>query len=433
LTGCEAGDGGCGDQPRTIAQMSHTALPAGERVAELLLSRSTLIAEESVRRYRAEIPGYAEIEDPQLIADVQAHTREHHALLGSVLATGEQPTADQLAFVRPHALLRARRGVRLADFMHAFRIGHLVVWENIRELADEDEAGARVALDVVGPLMSYIDHASTHAAEAYLEAQQLLVAEGDRVRRDLLEDLIAGREPSPGPRQAAALGAGVAPGTACVVIVATPVAEPSDELALRLAASRIAKELGGSLPALAVARHDEAVVVCALSERDPGDLDGPLECARTQLLREGTPLAIGASTASGDPGSIGIAYRDALAAIERLPPEGGVLSLASVRVSDFLTMRPDETALRLAGPRVRRFLEEDATRNGTLTNTLLEYADADMNARVAAERLSIHVNTAYQRLDRIAERTGLDMRRFADVQELLAATRLVAAARRAGA
>jgi sugar diacid utilization regulator len=54
-----------------------------------------------------------------------------------------------------------------------------------------------------------------------------------------------------------------------------------------------------------------------------------------------------------------------------------------------------------------------------------------MNARVAAERLFIHVNTAYQRLDRIAERTGLDMRRFADVQELLAAVRLLAAARRA--
>lgn len=410
--------------------MIQVLLPAMERVAERLRANSASMAEESVKRFRREIPGYAEIDDRALLDDVADHVREHHAAIAAVLTSGEQASARQLEFIRPHAALRARRGVPLADFMHAFRIGHLVVWESVLELA-EDVEGMRTALDVVGTLITYIDHASTNAAEAYLEAQQLLVAEGERVRRDLLEELLAGREPSPGPRQAAARAAGIAPGAACVVIVGTPVAEPTDELALRVAASRISKALGGPVPALAVARQDEVVVIWALAERDR-ELTEPLERARQQLLREGTSLAIGASIAPSGAGAIGIAYRDALAAIERLPPEGGVLSLSSVRLSDFLTMRPDETALRLVDPRIRQFLDDDAARNGTLTNTLLQYADADMNARVAADRLFIHVNTAYQRLDRIAERTGLDMRRFADVQELLASARLLAAARRVG-
>ncbi len=412
--------------------MSHTTLPATERVAELLRARSAEMAEESMRRFRREIPGYSTIDDPTLVGDVVAHVREHHAAIRAMLISGEPTTAEQLEFIRPHASLRARRGVALADFMHAFRLGHLVVWETVLESAEEDELGMRAALDFAGQLMSYMDHASTHAAEAYLEAQQLLVAEGDRVRRDLLEDLLAGREPAAGPRQVAARTAGLGGDKSCVVIVATPVVEPRDDLALRRAASRIARELGGPLPALAVARQNEAVVVCALSDRDPRGLTGPLQEAWRQLAREGTMLAIGASTAHPGASTIGVAYRDARAAIERLPREGGVLSLSDVRVSEFVSMRPDETALRVIDPNIRQFLEEDAAREGTLTSTLLEYANADMNARVAAKRLYIHVNTAYQRLDRIAERTGLDMRRFADVQELLVAVRLLSAAREAG-
>ena len=49
------------------------------------------------------------------------------------------------------------------------------------------------------------------------------------------------------------------------------------------------------------------------------------------------------------------------------------------------------------------------------------------HAAYAARQLHLHVNTAYYRLDRIAERTGCDLRRFADVMELLIAVRLLGA------
>lgn len=80
-----------------------------------------------------------------------------------------------------------------------------------------------------------------------LEAQQLLLAEGDRVRRDLLEDLLAGREPAPGPRLTAARAAGLDSAGRCMLIAAVPVTPPDDEFALRSAASAFALAAGGFL------------------------------------------------------------------------------------------------------------------------------------------------------------------------------------------
>ena len=83
-----------------------------------------------------------------------------------------------------------------------------------------------------------------------------------------------------------------------------------------------------------------------------------------------------------------------------------------------------EAARRRAPPAVRRFVAEDRADGGVLITTLREYADADFNVKAAAARLFVHPNTARYRLAKIEERTGLDLRRFADVQELLIAVRI---------
>jgi DNA-binding PucR family transcriptional regulator len=49
-------------------------------------------------------------------------------------------------------------------------------------------------------------------------------------------------------------------------------------------------------------------------------------------------------------------------------------------------------------------------------------------AQPGVRRLHLHVNTAYYRLERIAERTGCYLRRLADVMELIIAIRLLGAA-----
>jgi hypothetical protein len=395
-----------------------------QRVAAMLATRREELAGESLRAIRRAIPAYAAIDDPAILADVTAHVAENHDALRESLVRGRPVTAADLAFIRPHAALRARRGVPLADFLQAFRIGHRVIWEAIIELAQQDEEARTAALLSAGLVMEFIDHASTHAAQAYLEAQQLLLAEGDRVRRDLLEDLLAGRWPAPGPRLTAARAAGLDSGSRCLLIVAVPVAMIEDEFALRSAASALARAAGGVLRPLTVVRHDEIVIVRALDGTDPRESTASIGDAQRAQSACAVHLAVGVSTAFETTAGLPEAYREACAAVESLGAEGGVMALPDLSAFEYLTLRGDATARRLVSAAVRRFVEEDAAGDGALIRTLLAYAEANLNAKVAAQRLFIHVNTAHHRLARIEEKTGCDLRNLADVQELLIAIRL---------
>ena len=115
-----------------------------QRIATMLAARRAELATESLTAIRAAIPAYAEIADPVILADVTEHVAENHDALRASLVRGRPVTEQDLAFIRPHAALRARRGVPLADFLHAFRIGHRVIWDAIQGFANlDDEARDR--------------------------------------------------------------------------------------------------------------------------------------------------------------------------------------------------------------------------------------------------------------------------------------------------
>lgn len=197
------------------------------------------------------------------------------------------------------------------------------------------------------------------------------------MRRDLLEDLLAGRAPIPGPRLSAARAAGLDSAGRCLLIAAVPVSPAEDDLALRSAASALARAVGGVLRPLTVVRQDEIVIVRAVGTEDPRRLTEPVERAQRELTDVGVRLAIGISTTFDTTGGLPEAYREACAALESLPPG----------------------------------------RRGDVA------AAANLNAKVTAQRLYIHVNTAHHRLARIEEKTGCDLRDLGDVQELLIAIR----------
>jgi hypothetical protein len=408
--------------PHTVQQVMTGA--GLERVAAMLAARRDELAERSLEAIRAAVPAYAAIDDPALLADVTEHVAENHDALAASLLRGSPVTEEELAFIRPHAALRARRGVPVSDFLHAFRIGHRVLWDAIAQLADEDDETRAAGLVAARLVMEFIDTASTHAAQSYLEAQQLLVAEGDRVRRDLLEDLLAGRDPAPGPRLTAACASGLESGGRCLVVAAVPTSASDDEFEFRSAAAALARAVGGPVRPLTVVRQDEIVIVRSLGTRDARSLTEPITRARRDLANTGLGLAIGISTAFESTAGIPDAYRDACTALESLGSAGGVMALANLSAFEYLTLRADSTAGRLLSPAIQRFVQEDTASGGALTTTLLEYAAANLNAKVAAQRLYIHVNTAHHRLARIEEKTGCDLRSLADVQELLIAIKL---------
>jgi hypothetical protein len=391
------------------------------RIVAELRDREDELVDRGVAAIRNEIPAYTRIDDPAFLADVREHVRQHNDALLLSLARQSPLTAEELLFVRPVATRRVGR-IPLGDFMHAFRLYNEVFWEAILETVTDDESRA-AALSVVAIVIRYINVAATYASEAYLEAESLLQAQGERLRRDLLEDLLDGRPPAPGPKLGAAREAGLEPSRPCLVLVARAVRGGADEHGLRSAAASLARARGAAVQPLTVVRQDEIVVVGPATGVDVADLAASLTAIQARLAEQAITLAIGMSTIQPLE-DLPAAYAEACHAVERLDEAGGVLALPMLRAFEALTMFGHETARRLVSPEIRSFVEEDVEGGGLLTTTLLEYVAADLNATVAAESLYVHVNTVRYRLKKIAERTGCDLRRLSEVLDLLIAVQI---------
>jgi sugar diacid utilization regulator len=403
-----------------------TAQPdvAARRLVAILQERIEDLADAGARAIWEEIPDYRAAEDPALLRDVREHVLEHYRAILNSFAHGRPVAAEDLLFIRRPAGRRVGR-VSLADFLHAFRVGQLVLWEAVLEHA-VDEDSRRAALGFVTHLIRYINVASTHAAEVYLDAERLLQAEGERVRRDLLEELLAGRAPTPGPRLDAARAAGLDADSPCLVIAAT--AQDGDGDAARAGASAIVRATGSAVPPLAVVRREEIVVVLGAPRGELRALIARLGESRARLAEHGVRLAIGVSTVHDRLSGAADAYREACAARARAAPGGGLVALPAMSAFDYVTHAADATARRILPAAIRRFVEEDERQGGVLIATLREYVHADLNATLAAERLHLHVNTARYRLAKIEEETGCNLRRMVDVIELLVAVRLAGVA-----
>ncbi|HEY4410081.1 MAG TPA: helix-turn-helix domain-containing protein [Acidimicrobiia bacterium] len=402
---------------------SSKPLPAGRAaVLQCLQERTAELVEETMRRIWTEIPAYAAVHDPAFRADVVEHIHEHHQMVLAVLAGDEPVTPEDLLFVRRHTAGRVGR-IPIADYLWAHRLYQGVVWDGLVEAAaGTDDATAVV--DLVGPLLDYVNVATTHAAELYIEIEQIELAGGERIRRDLLEDLVAARPVAAGPRQDAARDAGLGPDTPCLVVVAVPRVMPDDEHVLRSAAGAVRRACGTRLTPLTVLRRDEIVVVAPVHGGESSDVVASLQGAYERLGKQDVRLAIGVSTVHPGLAGVGSAHREARGAADCVGDEGGVLALPALSAFDYLSSFRDPTAERLISPAIRRFVEEDIARGGVLTSTLEAYVASDLNVKALSERIYVHTNTAHYRLNRIAELTGRDLRKVSDVLDLLIAIRL---------
>jgi sugar diacid utilization regulator len=391
-------------------------------LVETLRSRSDAVIDRGLQRIRTEIPEYRAITDPAFLADVREHVALHHEAMMRSVEAGRPVDREELSFMRARATRRVGR-IPLAAFMQAFRIYQEEFWDALLESADS-EAARTSAMEAAGTIIRYINVAAAEAAEVYLEAERLLHAQGERVRRDLLEDLLAGRQPAPGPKLTAARAAGLVPATACILVAAQPLDPPHDERQLRSVAVALTRAVGCAVAPLAVVRHEEVVVVATADRPIEALIDG-LETAQAQLVREGIPLAIGVSTLQDGLDRMPAAYEEAVSALERVRTSGGVVALPALSAFDCLALFGADTARRRIPPRVRQFVLDDLAEDRVLTTTLLEYVASDFNTKVAAEHLFVHPNTARYRLGKIEERTGCDLRHVADVLDLLIALRVL--------
>jgi hypothetical protein len=383
------------------------------------------IVETSVERFFGQVPAYPASPDPNLRDDVALHARVVYELVLATMRERRAAQPDDFAMTVQQATKRVRQGIGLSDFLRAFRIGQVTLWEAIVEATSAEPETWQVAVAAATHLMQVIEVGSSVAAASYLRAQQLELAEGDRVRRDLVEDLVAGRDIRGEPKRALAVECGLESGTPVLVVLAVPAAPLRPGQSLRSALSTVRSAVGADQRGLAIIRQDQIVAVLPVTG-DGGSVLRGLERAHRSVSRLGIDLVVGASTVHSGLSGVPEAHREAVIAREALAGAPGIKALSSLSVVDYMLLREDTTAHRLIRPELRQFIEEDLARDGVLIRTLMEYLANDLNAKIAAEKLHVHVNTAYYRLERIAERTGFDLRSFADLEELLIAVRLMA-------
>jgi sugar diacid utilization regulator len=410
------------------ALVEHVAVEAAvraerRRILVTLLDELDELVERAVAALRAEIPAYHDA-GPRFVEDLRDQVRSHFGVKLAALLEDRMVTLEDIAFVRAAATRRARAGFALEDYLNAFRVGQQAFWDAVVACAGETPLGQAAALTLAGPLMRYCDFASTHAAHAYVEYQQYMVADADRERRDLLEHLLAGEMPTRGPLVAAAQAHGIAADARMLVAAAVTV-NAGDADAPHVGSAAIACAGLHDAKTLVVVRQTEIVALLVLgADADPRRLCDRVEALQRRLRSEGIALAIGVSTVAAGVAELPRAYEEAHVALSGVADDGGVEALARLTAFDYLALRADDTARRLVDPRLRAFLQDDRRRGGALTETIRAVAVADLNLRVAAERLQVHPNTAQYRLRRIEERTGRNPRRIADLLDLLVAIAL---------
>jgi PucR C-terminal helix-turn-helix domain/GGDEF-like domain len=394
------------------------------RILLALLDDAEALADRGAAAVAGEIDAYAKA-GRRLYADMREQVLLNYRTKLRLLLEGRGAKLEDLSFVRNAAMRRARAGFALEDYINAFRVGQQVFWDALLERAGESPVGHEAALSLVGPVMRYVDFASTHAAHAYAEFQKYALVDDHRERRDLLEHLLAGEIPASGPLLAAAHAYGLDTDARIMVATAIPVDRAANSDLLRAASTALARTALSECKTLVVVRQAEIIALPALApDADPAEMCDRLENVSAMLRREGLSLTMGVSTVATGIAELPRAYLEARAALECLCGGDGVLALPRLSPFQYLALRADDTARRLVDPHVRAFLADDHARGGVLRTTLRAFVDADLNVRVLAQRLHVHPNTAHYRLGRIKQRSGRNPRRIPDLLELLVAIAL---------
>ncbi|RFU87834.1 GAF domain-containing protein [Streptomyces triticagri] len=243
----------------------------------------------------------------------------------------------------------------------------------------------------------------------------------DRVRGELLDDLLAGPDSSThwdsGSLTLRARRLGVHLGRPHIVAVLG--CEP--QLRSRLAAetARTARSLGG----LTGTRHGHVVLLA------PGDRPGELaHTLATELGRTlGAAVTVGAAGPAAGPEELPAGHAEAVRCLRALHALGRTGDGADIADLGFVGIllggdRSDVPSYvqRILGP----VLAYDAERGTELLRTLHAYHDHGSSLARAKDALHVHVNTVVQRLDRVAQLLGPDWNSPARALETHLALRL---------
>jgi GAF domain-containing protein len=217
--------------------------------------------------------------------------------------------------------------------------------------------------------------------------------------KDFFEELAGGRASGDLDGRAARLGCDLA--ESHVVLAARPVDDGLE------------RSLAAALPGALFDRRDDSLRALL---RVPGEgADGVIAAVRGAHASLGRPVAVGLSSLCSDAASLATGFEEseqALLGTAVLGREPGVISFEELGAYKYLLRTALEGGVRDATvDAVAKLAEYDSLRGASLLDTLEEFLRRRGSISSTSEALYVHQNTLRQRLRRIAELSGLDLRR----------------------
>ncbi|MFE4518739.1 helix-turn-helix domain-containing protein [Kitasatospora sp. NPDC056783] len=246
----------------------------------------------------------------------------------------------------------------------------------------------------------------------------------NRVRGELLTDLLTAPERDPAGLTARGRRLGVDLARPHLVLVAEPADGKDDDRGRLAGAAR--RYLFGSRGVSA--EHTDTVVL--LTPADTGGAHGPEATARQAAERlarlAGFPVTVGAGRPAAGPSALAASYAEGLRCVRALRVLGRAGEGASARSLGFLgvLLGDGHDVDGFVGATLGPLLEYDARRGTELVRTLRAYFDCGGSLTRAKDELHVHVNTVVQRLDRVEALLGRDWNQPERSLELQLALRL---------
>ncbi|GAA4072615.1 helix-turn-helix domain-containing protein [Actinomadura miaoliensis] len=383
-----------------LLEETRTALEELSAANEEVRARSTAVerAAQAHDRMTALVVRGGGVEDvAAVVTEVLGGTLHVLDAEGRRLATAGDH-ADVLTDEELHGVTASARNIRAQG--RTVRRGDL--W--IASVSTGDEVLGTLVLRVPDEVPDdgrrILERAALVTALLLLFRRSVAEAEG-RVRGDLLDDLVSGREFDADALKARARRVGVDVEAPHVVLSARYESPDHRSRAAFWAASHATVEHG-----LAASRGGEVVLML------PGDDPG---AAARRVAKEmgaslNAPVTVGAAGPVHGPGQVAAASREAgrcaeaLLALGRHGEGAGAADLGFVGLLIGDDRDVDGFLTAGLGP----VLDYDARRGTALVHTLETYFGSGCNLSKTAERLHIHVNTVTQRLDRVGRLLGDD-------------------------
>ena len=390
----------------------------GRRIVGHLAAHVEDLAAETSTTIMSEVAAFGPIRDERLGGELMTLARTGIALLVEVLRRRSMPTPAELVFVSERAGRRARQLVPLSAQLHAYLIANRVVGRAIRSQSGPTVAGYREALELAALAQETTLVTAMAMAEAYLETVEGVLADRERHRSELFTELLSSTSGLTEDLSRRASRLGLEFGRSHVTVIATGEAPWQHRVvdAISRAAGRSDVE-----PFVTISGRDIVALLRLASPEDAiNDLERAADALRnTQQIR----LVAGIGPAFVDLAGLRRSHAEARRALRHAgPARPFVIGPDQVQLFDEFTIAAGRAIADLV-PETTRSVVTDPTMRASLE----AFMAANLNVADAAAALCIHPNTLRYRLRRVAERTGRDPLAAADLFELVAASRMVAA------